>query len=434
MIERYSLSPMKEIWELKSQYQRWLEVELAVVKTFEEIGQAPVGTHEKIKKTARIDVEKIIEIEEVTRHDVIAFIKAITQDMGDEARYFHMGMTSSDVVDTAWSLGMKKAMELIIDKLDDFMEVLKSGAKRYKNTVALGRTHGIHAEPTSFGLKWLSYFSEAKRNRQRLIDSLEQIAQGKISGAVGNYANISPEVEKSALSKIGLNVCECSTQIVPRDVHSQYMHSLALLGASIERIALEIRHLQRSEVQEAQEPFRKGQRGSSAMPHKKNPIVSERLCGMARLLRSNADASLENIALWHERDISHSSIERVIIPDSCLIAYYMLDKIIWMMDSLVVNEENMLKNFESSYNLVYSQRVMLSLINKGMSREEAYKAVQKEALNCWNLSLDFKRAVLENVQINQMLNEREITEIFTPDYYLQNIDLVYDRFELGEKE
>lgn len=434
MIERYSLSPMKQIWELKSQYQRWLEVELAVVKTFEEIGQAPEGTYEKIRQTARIDVEKIIEIEEVTRHDVIAFIKAITQDMGDEARYFHMGMTSSDVVDTAWSLGMKKAMELIIDKLEEFMEVLKGGAKRYKNTVTLGRTHGIHAEPTSFGLKWLSYFSEAKRNRQRLIDSLEQISQGKISGAVGNYANISPEVEKSALTKIGLNVCECSTQIVPRDVHSQYMHSLALLGASIERIALEIRHLQRSEVQEAQEPFRKGQRGSSAMPHKKNPIVSERLCGMARLLRSNADASLENIALWHERDISHSSIERVIIPDSCLIAYYMLDKIIWMMDSLVVNEENMLKNFESSYNLVYSQRVMLALINKGMSREEAYKTVQKEALNCWNLSLDFKTAMLENVQINQMLNTREITEIFTPDYYLQNIDLVYERFELVEKE
>lgn len=433
MVDRYSLSPMKEIWELNSQYERWLEVELAVIKTFEEIGHAPEGTYEKVKQTACIDVERIIEIEEITRHDVIAFIKSTTQDMGDEARYFHMGMTSSDVVDTAWSLGMKKALELIIDKLDEFIDVLKKGALRYKNTVSLGRTHGIHAEPTSFGLKWLSYLSEAKRNRHRLYDSLKLISQGKISGAVGNYANISPEVEKSALSKIGLNVCECSTQIVPRDVHSQYMQSLALLGASIERIALEIRHLQRSEVQEAQEPFRKGQRGSSAMPHKKNPIVSERLCGMARLLRSNADASLENIALWHERDISHSSIERIIIPDSCLIAYYMLDKIIWMMDALVVNEKNMIKNFESSYNLVYSQRVMLALINKGMSREEAYKIVQKEALNCWHSAMDFKTAVLENMQISKLLNTVELTEIFTPDYYLQNLDLIYERFELGEK-
>lgn len=433
MIERYSLSPMKEIWDLQAQYQRWLEVELSVVKTFEETAKAPKGTADKIRQIAHIDVEKILSIEEITRHDVIAFIKGITENMGDEARYFHMGMTSSDVVDTAWSIAMRDAMQLIIDKNRLFIDVLKKGALKYKKTVTLGRTHGIHAEPTSFGLKWLSYLSEAQRNQTRLEQALHQISQGKISGAVGNYANITPEVEAKALSKLGLDVCECSTQVVPRDVHAQYLVSLALLGASIERIALEIRHLQRSEVQEAQEPFRKGQRGSSAMPHKKNPIISERLCGMARLLRSNADASLENIALWHERDISHSSIERVIIPDSCLIAYYMLDKIIWMMENLVVNEDNMLKNFEQSYNLVYSQRVMLALIEKGLSREEAYQIVQKEALECWNTSGDFKTAILQNKRITDYLNAEEISQIFKPDHYLQNVDAVYKRFNLGEK-
>jgi adenylosuccinate lyase len=432
MIERYSLSPMKEIWELEAQYQRWFDVELSVVKTFEEINKAPKGTAEKIKQNARIDVDKILSIEEVTRHDVIAFIKGITEDMGDEARYFHMGMTSSDVVDTAWSIAMRDAMKLIIEKNERLIEVLKKGATQYKETVTLGRTHGIHAEPTAFGLKWLSWLSEAQRNQTRLEEALKQISQGKISGAVGNYANITPEVEAAALTKLGLTVCRCSTQVVPRDVHSQYLFSLALLGASIERIALEIRHLQRSEVQEAQEPFTKGQRGSSAMPHKKNPIISERLCGMARLLRSNADASLENIALWHERDISHSSIERVIIPDSCLIAYYMLDKIIWMMDNLVVNEKNMIKNFEQSYNLVYSQRVMLALIEKGISREEAYKTVQAQALTCWNEAKDFKGAVLKNEKITQVLSVKEIDDIFKPDHYLQNVNAIYQRFDLGD--
>src|SRR6056297_2289040 len=422
MIERYSLSPMKEIWGLEAQYQRWLDVELSVVKTFEEINKAPKGTAELIKKNACINVEKILSIEEVTRHDVIAFIKGITENMGDEARFFHMGMTSSDVVDTAWSIAMRDAMKLIIKKNQQLIQILKRGAIRYQETVTLGRTHGIHAEPTSFGLKWLSYLSEAQRNQTRLEEALTQISQGKISGAVGNYANITPEVEASALSKLGLHVCQCSTQVVPRDVHAQYLFSLALLGASIERIALEIRHLQRSEVQEAQEPFRKGQRGSSAMPHKKNPIISERLCGMARLLRSNANASLENIALWHERDISHSSIERVIIPDSCLIAYYMLEKIIWMMDNLVVNDRNMITNFEQSYNLVYSQQVMLALIEKGVSREEAYKTVQAQALTCWNEAKDFKGAVLKNKKIIEILNKQEINDIFKPDHYLQNVN------------
>lgn len=434
MIERYSLSPMKEIWELEAQYQRWLDVELSVVRTFEEMNKAPKGTADKIKQNARIDVEKILSIEEVTRHDVIAFIKGITEDMGDEARFFHMGMTSSDVVDTAWSIAMRDAMKLIIEKNQQLIKVLKKGATQYKDTVTLGRTHGIHAEPTAFGLKWLSWLSEAQRNQVRLEEALREISQGKISGAVGNYANITPEVEEAALTKLDLKVCQCSTQIVPRDVHSQYLFSLALLGASVERIALEIRHLQKSEVQEAQEPFRKGQRGSSAMPHKKNPIISERLCGMARLLRSNADASLENIALWHERDISHSSIERVIIPDSCLIAYYMLDKTIWMMDNLVVNEKNMMKNFQQSYNLVYSQRVMLKLIEKGISREEAYKTIQSEALICWNEAKDFKRAILKNEKITEILTPQEIEDIFKPDHYLQNVNAIYNRFGLGDTQ
>src|SRR6056297_1980309 len=434
MIERYSLSPMKEIWGLEAQYQRWLDVELSVVKTFEEINKAPKGTAELIKKNAYINVEKILSIEEVTRHDVIAFIKGITENMGDEARFFHMGMTSSDVVDTAWSIAMRDAMKLIIQKNEQLIEVLKKGAKQYKTTVALGRTHGIHAEPTAFGLKWLSWLNEGQRNQARLEEALKQISQGKISGAVGNYANITPEVEAAALTKLGLNVCRCSTQVVPRDVHSQYLFSLALLGASIERIALEIRHLQRSEVQEAQEPFRKGQRGSSAMPHKKNPIITERLCGLSRLLRSNADASYENIALWHERDISHSSVERVIIPDSLMVTYYMLEKIVKVLDSLVVNEEEMRDQFKRSYNLVYSQRLMLALINKGMSREEAYKIVQQAALVCWKEKTDFIQKVRKHEKIREFLSDEDLQDVFKPDDYLRNVGAIYGRFDLNDEE
>ena len=434
MIERYALSPMKEIWTLKAQYERWLKVELAVIDVFEERGTAPPGTHQAADRKAKIDVDNILEIEEEVRHDVIAFIKSVTRSMGDEARFFHMGLTSSDVVDTALSLGMKQSMDLILDKLEQYIQVLKKGAQRYRKTITLGRTHGIHAEPTVFGLKWLSYLSEAQRNRDRLKKTLEAVSTGKISGAVGNYANVDPQIEQAALNKIGLKACKCSTQVVPRDIHAEMLSSLALLGAGIERIALEIRHLQRSEVQEAMEPFRKGQRGSSAMPHKKNPIITERLCGLSRLLRSNADASYENIALWHERDISHSSVERVIIPDSLMVTYYMLEKIVKVLDSLVVNEEEMRDQFKRSYNLVYSQRLMLALINKGMSREEAYKLVQQAALVCWKEKTDFIQKVRKHEKIREFLSDEDLQDVFKPDDYLRNVGAIYGRFDLNDEE
>lgn len=430
MIERYSLSPMKELWTEEEKYKRWLEIELSVVEAFEEKGIAPKGIAEKIRSQAKIDVEKILEIESVVDHDVIAFIKSITDEMGDEARYFHKGLTSSDIVDTAWSLGLKRAGELILEELKHLAETLKEKAVKYKYLYTVGRSHGVHAEPTSFGLKMLSYLAELERNIKRFEMAIENISYGKLSGAVGNYANINPEIESIALTKLGLKPETVATQVVPRDRHAEFLSVLALIGSGIERIAVEIRHLQKTEVLEAQEPFKKGQRGSSAMPHKKNPILCERLTGMARMLRSYTIAGYENISLWHERDISHSSVERVFLPDATLIAYYMVKKTQYLIENLIVNEDRMKETFEKSYNLVYSQRVLLSLIDKGMSREEGYKFVQKYALEAWEIRKDFKELLWNNERIRNLFSKEEFDEIFTPDYYLRNIDAIYERFNL----
>ncbi|MBM7558791.1 adenylosuccinate lyase [Marinitoga litoralis] len=430
MIERYSLSPMKELWGEEEKFKRWLEVELSVIEAFEEKGLAPKGTANKIRMNAKIDVEKILEIESVVDHDVIAFIKSITDGIGDEARYFHKGLTSSDIVDTALSLGLKRAGEIILKELKVLSNILKEKAVKYKHLYTVGRTHGVHAEPTSFGLKLLSYLSEIERNIDRLKKTIENISYGKLSGAVGNYANIDPEIEYIALNKLGLKPEPVATQVVPRDRHAEYLSVLSLIGAGIERIAVEIRHLQKTEVLEAQEPFKKGQRGSSAMPHKKNPILCERLTGMARMLRSYTVAGYENIALWHERDISHSSVERVFLPDATLIAYYMVKKTQYLMENLIVNEDRIKETFERSYNLVYSQRVLLSLIDKGMSREEGYKFVQKCALEAWETRKDFKELLWNNERIRELFSKEEFDEIFTPDYYLRNIDAIYRRFGL----
>jgi adenylosuccinate lyase len=430
MIERYSLSPMKELWTEEEKYKRWLEIELSVVEAFEEKGIAPKGTTEKIRSQAEIDVEKILEIESVVDHDVIAFIKSITDGMGDEARYFHKGLTSSDIVDTAWSLGLKRAGELILEELKNLVEILKEKAIKYKYLYTVGRSHGVHAEPTSFGLKMLSYLAELERNIKRFELAIENISYGKLSGAVGNYANIDPEIESIALKKLGLKPETVATQVIPRDRHAEYLSILALIGSGIERIAVEIRHLQKTEVLEAQEPFKKGQRGSSAMPHKKNPILCERLTGMARMLRSYTVAGYENIALWHERDISHSSVERVFLPDATLIVFYMVKKTQYLMENLIVNEDRMKETFEKSYNLVYSQRVLLSLIDKGISREEGYKFVQKYALEAWETRKDFKELLWDNERIRKLFSKEEFDEIFTPDYYLRNIDAIYRRFNL----
>lgn len=427
MIERYALSPLKELWELKAQYGRWLEVELAVVKAYEETGRAPAGTAEKIRSKVRIDVEGIAEIEEVVDHDVIAFIKYVTREMGDEARYFHLGLTSSDIVDTALSLAVRESGLAIIQALTELSQALGEQALIYKDTVCMGRTHGIHAEPTSFGLKFLSFMVETDRNIKRLRRSVETCSVGKLSGAVGNYANISPEVEAIALREIGLRPTEVSTQIVPRDIHAEFISAIAIAASSIERMVVEFRHLQRTEVLEVQEPFKKGQRGSSAMPHKKNPIICERLTGMARLLRGYAAAALEDIALWHERDISHSSVERIMLPDATMLLYYMAKKSLDLVRDLVVYPERMLENFKASRNLVFSQRVMLTLVEKGMTREEAYRLVQELSMNCWNEGRDFKEAVEKSREIGKYIDPDEIDELFDPEYYLRNVDPIFKR-------
>lgn len=398
-----------------------------MVKAYEETGLAPAGMAEKIRSKARIDVEGIAEIEKVVDHDVIAFIKYVTGDMGDEARYFHLGLTSSDIVDTALSLALRKSGLAIIQALTELSQALAERALIYKDTVCMGRTHGIHAEPTSFGLKFLSFMVETDRNIERLRRSVEASSVGKLSGAVGNYANIPPEVEAIALREIGLRPTEVSTQIVPRDIHAEFISAMAIAASSIERMAVEFRHLQRTEVLEVQEPFKKGQRGSSAMPHKKNPIICERLTGMARLLRGYAGAALEDIALWHERDISHSSVERIMLPDATMLLYYMAKKSIDLAKDLVVYPERMLENFKASRNLVFSQRVMLTLVEKGMAREEAYKLVQELSLNCWNEGRDFKEAVAKSREIEKYIDSREIDELFDPEYYLRNVDPIFKR-------
>lgn len=431
MIERYSLSPIKDIWTLDAQYERWLEVEVAVTEAFEELNFAPKGTSQNIRQKAKLDVQKILNTEKIVDHDVIAFIKVVTEDMGDEARYFHKGLTSSDVVDTALSLAIKRAGETILDELTKYIANLKKLAMDHKYTIIVGRTHGVHAEPTSFGLKILGFVAEEERNKERLEKAIDNISQGKLSGAVGNYANIEPKVEEIALKKLNLRPCKVSTQVLPRDLHAEFFSVLAMIGSSIERLAIEIRHLQKTEVLEIEEPFKKGQRGSSAMPHKKNPILCERLTGMSRMLRSYLSSAYENISLWHERDISHSSVERVFIPDATMLTYYMLNKANYLVENLVVHKDRMKENIEKSYNLIYSQRVLLKLVELGVSREEAYKIVQENAMKAWNERRDFKAILLEDNRVKAKLSDKEAFEdIFSPDYYLKNINEIYERFEL----
>jgi len=431
MIERYSLSPIREIWELEAQYERWLRVELAVIKAYEEYGLAPKGTAEQIREKTKISVEGIAEIEKVVDHDVIAFIKYVTVDIDDAARYFHLGLTSSDVVDTALSLAIKESGQLIIELMNKLSISLREKAVAHKETVCMGRTHGIHAEPTSFGLKLLSFMVEIERDIDRLKSAVKRASVGKLSGAVGNYANISPEIERRALEFLGIEPTEISTQVVPRDIHAEFVSALAISASSIERMAVEFRHLQRTEVLEVQEPFKRGQRGSSAMPHKKNPIISERLTGMARLMRGYVSAALEDITLWHERDISHSSVERVMLPDSTMLLYYMIDRAIYLVDNLIIYPERMLENFEDSNNLVFSQRVMISLIERGMTREDSYRLVQEISMDCWNRGEDFKKAIESNPQITRLIDFPELEELFRPEYYLRNVNKIFDRILNG---
>lgn len=428
MVERYALEPLKSLWTLKAQYERWLEVELAVVETYEELGIAPKGTTEKIRANARIDLDDILQTEAVVDHDVIAFVKSVTKNMGDEARFFHYGLTSSDVVDTATSLALKRATEEILRSCKNLANALYEKALRYKDLPTIGRTHGVHAEPTSFGLKFLSWYAELLRNIERLERAKEEISVGKLSGAVGNYANIEPEIERRALEKLGLKPTPVATQVIPRDYIAHLLSIFALIAGLIERIVIEIRHLQRTEVLEAMEPFKEGQRGSSAMPHKKNPILCERLTGMARLMRSYVQVAFENMALWHERDISHSSAERYILPDATMTIYYMLEKARYLIENLRVFEERIRNNLDLTKGLIYSQRILLALVDKGLPREEAYTLVQSIALKCWESGESFKEQVMKNNKVRTVLSADELDALFEPSYYLRNVDAIYKRF------
>ncbi|MGJ8455733.1 adenylosuccinate lyase [Pseudothermotoga sp. U03pept] len=426
MVERYALSPMKELWDQRTTLERWLEVELAVMQAYEEIGVIPQGITRKAKENAKIDLNLFRELEKQTDHEVIAFVKMATKNMAEEARFFHYGLTSSDIIDTALSLTLVKACDILLSQMKELLRILWKVAVEHKYTVTIGRTHGVHAEPTTFGLKVLNWYAEMKRNYERLTFSREQISFGKISGAVGNYANVPPKVEELALSKLGLKPAPVSSQIVNRDHHAYLIMNLALVAAGIERIATEIRHLQKTEVLEAQEPFKEGQKGSSAMPHKQNPILCERLCGLSRVMRSFVSVALENITLWHERDISHSSAERYILPDATQTLHYMLVKSKYLLENLVVYKERMQKNLEITNGLVYSQRLMLALIDKGLTRNEAYDLVQSLSLKCWQTNEHLKDLVKKNVNL---LQDEEINSIFEPSYYLKYVDEIYERFQ-----
>ncbi|MBX3333908.1 MAG: adenylosuccinate lyase [Nitrospira sp.] len=427
MIDRYTRPAMKAIWDLKHKYEIWLEVELHACEAFERAKQAPRGTTAKIRKKAKINVERIAEIEKVTKHDVIAFLESLMDTVGPEHRYLHMGLTSSDIVDTSLAVQMTEAMDLILEGVDGLLVVLKRQAFRYKDQVMVGRSHGIHGEPISFGLKLALWHEEVRRHQERLRQVRGEIAVGKLSGAMGTFAHQGPEIEEYVCEKLGLQADPVSNQVVQRDRHASYATALALLAASIEKFATEIRHLQRTEVLEAEEYFSEGQKGSSAMPHKRNPIVSENLCGLARVVRANSVAAMENVALWHERDISHSSVERVIMPDSTILVDYMLAKATDLIDQLVIHPDRMKRNLELTGGLVYSQRLLLALIEKGAQRKESYEAVQRHAMTSWRGGGGLQDLVSNDPFISRHLTKQDISTCFNPKYYLRHLDRIYQR-------
>ncbi|MCB5265198.1 MAG: adenylosuccinate lyase [Candidatus Cloacimonetes bacterium] len=427
MIPRYSLAEMERVWTLENRYRCWLEVELAAAQAMHEMGMIPTPDYQAISEKADFDVERIAEIEQETRHDVIAFLTNVAEYVGPASHWIHYGMTSSDVLDTATALQLKQAGELILSELYRLAETLKLKAREHRHTLCMGRSHGIHAEPTSFGLKFALWYDETNRNIRRLQEAIRIVSVGQFSGAVGNYAHLDPEVEERACKHLELCPVNISTQVIQRDRHAQFLFTIAQIGSTLEKIALEIRHLQRTEVNEAEENFSRGQKGSSAMPHKRNPILSEQLCGLSRILRANASVALENNPLWHERDISHSSVERIILPDSCILVHYMLVKSSAMIESLAVYPDNMMKNIELTGGLVFSQALLLHLTNTGMSREEAYALVQAIAMKSINDGEDFKLLILASKEITDALGESAIKEIFSYERYLKNVDQIFRR-------
>ena len=430
MIERYTLPEMKRIWSQENKFRKWLEVEIYACEALNEMGQIPDAALQEIKEKADFNVDRVLEIEEITNHDVIAFLTCVGEYVGDASKYIHLGLTSSDVVDTALAVQIKESGEQILGRLNLLYEVLLNKAKEHRNTLMIGRTHGIHAEPITFGLKMLLWAAETERNIERMKAAIATISVGKISGAVGTYANIDPKVEAHVCKSLGLARSKVSTQVIQRDRHAEFMNTMAVIASSLDKFATEIRSLQRTDILEAEEFFRKGQKGSSAMPHKRNPIVTERICGMARLVRGNALAAMENVALWHERDISHSSVERVIIPDSTTAVDYMLFKFINIMENLLVYPENMKRNVERTHGLIFSQRVMLALVDKGLSRELAYELVQRNAMPSWRTGEPFQDLLNKDEEVIKVLSKEDIAELFDYSFHLQYIDEIYSRFGL----
>jgi len=430
MIDRYTGAAMGKIWSLENRYQKLLEVEILASEAWAELGVIPKEAAALIAANASFDVGRIDALEKETRHDVVAFTRSVAESLGTESRYFHYGLTSYDIVDTALSVMLVEAAALLKSGLRELEKVLCEQALRYKLTPTIGRTHGVHAEPTSFGLKFALWLSENRRNIKRLDQAAESVRVGKISGAVGNYAHIDPFIEEYVCRKLGLEPAAVSTQVLQRDRHAEFVTTLALIGASLEKIALEIRNLQRTETREMEEPFYGGQKGSSAMPHKKNPVTAEKICGLARLLRGYALTALENVALWHERDISHSSVERVILPDSTSALDHMLQQTIRIVRELVVNEEQLGANLDLTGGLIYSQRVLLSLVESGLSREEAYDLVQGYAMQAWESGQRFSDLLLTDPVIKEKLGHQKLEDCFNPAYYLQRVDYIYKRLGL----
>ena len=431
MIERYSRKEMTDIWSEEAQFMAWLDVELAACWAWSKLGHIPSEDVDKLYEKASFNIDRIKEIEKATRHDVVAFTRAVSETLGDERKWIHYGLTSTDVVDTAWGVRLKKANKLILDGIDRFIQVLAEKARKHKNTVMMGRTHGVHAEPTTFGLKCALWYAEMLRNRERFLLAARDVEVGKLSGAVGTFANIPPEVEAYTCEKLGLAAAPISTQTLQRDRHAFYMSTLALIGSSMEKMAVEVRHLQKSETREAEERFYEGQKGSSAMPHKRNPIGSENITGCARVLRGYMVTAFENIPLWHERDISHSSAERIIIPDGTILLDYMLSRFANLIDNLVVYEDNMLENINKTFGLVFSQRLLLMLIEKGLVREEAYDTVQPLAMKAWREKRMFRELVDSDSTLTSHLTKEEIDDAFDLKHHTRQVETIFKRVGLA---
>ncbi|MCY1038974.1 adenylosuccinate lyase [Staphylococcus nepalensis] len=427
MIERYSREEMSNIWTDQNRYEAWLEVEILACEAWSKLGDIPAEDVKKIRQNAKVDVNRAKEIEEETRHDVVAFTRQVSETLGEERKWVHYGLTSTDVVDTALSYVIKQANDIIEKDLERFIEVLAQKAKDYKYTLMMGRTHGVHAEPTTFGVKMALWYTEMKRNLERFKRVREEIEVGKMSGAVGTFANIPPEIEAYVCEHLGLDAAPVSTQTLQRDRHAYYIATLALISTSMEKFAVEIRNLQKTETREVEEAFAKGQKGSSAMPHKRNPIGSENITGIARVIRGYVTTAYENVALWHERDISHSSAERIMLPDVTIALDYGLNRFTNIVERLTVFEDNMLTNIDKTYGLIYSQRVLLALINKGLAREVAYDKVQPKAMTSWETKTPFRTLIENDSSITELLSSEELDECFNPKHHLNQVDTIFNR-------